>query len=457
MRKVLYEPLTPAILDRIEKWVFERMRELGYGCPEVETEGDPNDGQVLIRVRTRASHPQRIVSVTEESIPGIRNGVLRRYDAFRLGDPFNGERLLVTENRVTSSRFVESTSMITDHCTEDEVYLREEVIAGPPRLLTAGFGVNTEGLLLGRASWRNTRLWQMGSLLDVSIFGSARRQTLQTFMNWYFLPEVSRFYLNPQISFDHRNEQQFETLSASTQVGLASSFETSQFGLSAFAGPTLDFYKTLRGAGAPSTRLLSLETRINLKSYPFERWINHPRAGYNLALLTSLNDQGIFSEVSAQRLNFRGEILWNLSNYDPPLWILGIRSALGVVFTPDPSTAATTLPASFFQYLGGSANIRGFGRLELPKTGGGGLTSAYLGAEMRLSNTLPYQVDPFLFVDVGGIGYSPASLDTPVYWSPGIGIRWDSPAGAVRTTLAHGFIGSDPDHVQFFFSLGEEF
>jgi outer membrane translocation and assembly module TamA len=66
-------------------------------------------------------------------------------------------------------------------------------------------------------------------------------------------------------------------------------------------------------------------------------------------------------------------------------------------------------------------------------------------------------MDPFVFTDFGVTGNGPASFDLPVYWSPGVGIRWASPVGPIRTTFAQGFTDTSPSHFQFYFNFGEEF
>jgi translocation and assembly module TamA len=105
--------------------------------------------------------------------------------------------------------------------------------------------------------------------------------------------------------------------------------------------------------------------------------------------------------------------------------------------------------------------MRGFGLLELPENQIGDLTSVYGGFEVRLLDTLPIGIQPFAFVDVGVLGISPIDLETPIYWSPGLGLRLESPIGNFRVSLAHGYLTGNPNpsasHFQFFFSFGEEF
>jgi hypothetical protein len=64
------------------------------------------------------------------------------------------------------------------------------------------------------------------------------------------------------------------------------------------------------------------------------------------------------------------------------------------------------------------------------------------------------------------LGTEKFSLQNPWYFSPGLGLRVQTQVGVIRTTLAHGFLykpaeyalrPGNPEHLQFFFSFGEEF
>ncbi len=455
LRKIKNQPLSPQTLDQIERWVSGKLRNQGYACPVVTSKADPDSGEVLIQVQ---SGPLlTIAQVESEEIPGIKNGILRRYDAFEIGKLYDERLLTLTSNRILSAKLLEST-YFTHRCLGDGVHLKQEMIAGRPRLLITGFGVNTEGLLLGRFAWRNTRLGDTASLLDLSVSGSSKLQSLRGNIQWYFLPEVSRFYLNPIVQLNHNNEQHFEVVSTEGQFGFAGTLDQGSIGASYFIGPSLNFYRTVKGIGAPAVHLANLETRITLKSHLFEFYAANPQTGYSLNFSSSLNNKGFLSQVSAQRLSLWGESLWNLNHYEPALWIVGIRGGMTTIFTDEPIGAGTSLPAPYLQYLGGSMNLRGFSRQELSiGSQGGGLTSSFLGLELRLSQTLPAGLDPFLFFDVGALGSRPLSLDSPLYWNPGLGIRWASPVGSLRTTLAQGYSNGVPNHLQFFLSLGEEF
>lgn len=456
-RKVVGAELTPQLLDDVEKWVKQRLEAEGYACPEVETIADPETG--IVRVRVRAGEQQALVQVDTEDLPGVEPGTLRRYDAFRFGERFNGDLLGVTETRVTQERVADATHFVP-RCTDKGVVARQEVLAGPPRLLVFGVGVNTEGLVLGKANWRHSRLGRFASWTDLTLLGSAREQSANLTINWFFLDHPSRVSLRPVVEVRHQNEEHFETLSMRVQAGPATtwdnqhlSFYTLQF------GPVFEAFKTYRGPQATDrrdTHFLSLGGEAKLRSHAYEFYIKSPRAGYLVTASAFVNQESVLSDATAERFRVFGEALWNDRDFDPPLLVAGLRGGMGLVVTPERPGLSNRLPPTFMQYLGGSNDLRGWGRQELPFSGEGALTSFYLGLELRLVQTLPWGLEPFAFSDVGALGREPLRIDSPIYGSPGFGMRWQSPIGAFRTTLARGFPWSQ-GHWQFYLSYGEEF
>ena len=456
-RKLFGDRLSSVNLNLIERWTLERLSELGYACSKLAVYADVDRGEVTVQFLQGGI--KTLSSVEQEDIVGVRPGILRRYDAFRLGDRYNGLLVPITENRVKGANLVES-SRITTHCEGDEVTLRQSALAGAPRLVTVGGGIDTEGVVRVKATWENTRLSNEASLLLFSAEASARVQRIRANMNWYVLPEVSRFYLAPNLMLNRLNFQQYDTVTASASFGAASRYDWFTTGADFYAGPSLSFGRTLRGNGPAFNRLLSLDAKVQFRSHAYEQYAGSPRAGYSVIFSGGVNDRHLASSFSAQRLAIRGEYLWNYRNYDPPLFIVGTRFSYATVFPGQGGWVS--LPVDYLQYLGGSTSVRGFGLLELPQLTANGvkppghLTSIYGGIELRLSNTLPFSLDPFVFFDVGALGLEAFYLSSPLFASPGFGLRWASPIGPVRTTLAHG-MGALNNHPQFFINLGEEF
>ena len=457
-RGIVGESLTPALLDELEKWAFYRLQTIGYACPRVLVSADADTGRIILNLYPGSI--QNIASISEDFIEDTRPGIFRRYDAFRFGHPFDVNLLRLTRNRALSDGQVESFELVVQECVGDQVQLKQETIAGPPRILSFAFGVNTEGLLLARGSWKSTRLGSTASTIHTQALFSARRQKIEGASDWYFLPWPSRAFLRPAVFVERQNETPFEALTLHAQLYPVTTWDGQSEGLIVHAGPVYDYVHTLRGTGPSDVRVLSLEGGLRLMSHLFELYRNDPRTGFLLEFGFNLSSNQIVSDLGALRSRLGFQILWNTQSYDPPLFVVGVRGALATTF-PFNSEAKFALPASFLQFLGGAADLRGFSRRELPLGGVGRLTSAYLGVEGRWIAGLPLGIQPIVFADVGALGSDAGSLDDPVFWSPGLGMRVASPIGIFRLTLAHGFETgarrSGTSHLQFYLSYGEEF
>ncbi len=453
-RKILGEPLTPAILEVIQKWVVHQLQTLGYACPKVTTAANPLTGEVEVHVIP--GQLQDAVVVDEETIEGLVPGVLRRHDAFRLGFPYNADLLSITETRIMGLSLVQDIHF-TAKCEADGVHINQKTVAGKPSFLSVGAGINTEGIFIGKASWRNSRLGPLASWTDITLLGSAQEQRLSATMNWYYLPYPSRYSIRPLLELKHQNERAFETVLIRGQFAPTTTWDNNALGATLLIGPSLDLLRTFRGHGPTDSHYLSLEGRLDVKTHDFEFYRTNPRSGFDATLISDISDKNVFSQVTVQRYRLQAQGLWNLNDYDPPLLILGLRMGAATLLTSERPGLGTLLPPNYLEYLGGSADLRGFSRKVLPRDGLGALTSFFADFEIRLGRELPLGLEPFAFLDLGILGNAPLTFQRPLYWSPGMGIRWSSSMGVFRTTLAHGFAEDTPGHFQFFLSYGEEF
>jgi outer membrane protein assembly factor BamA len=465
-RKVIGQVLTPALLDDLKAWTKARLAALGYPCVKVEPAGDPDTGKV--RVIIEAQPRVMLGEINEDHIPGLEPGILRRYDAFKIGQLYNGDLMTLSERRATADGQLEGLHYRVAECKGDLVSVDQETIIGKPRLLSFGAGVSSEGVVLGRASWSNTRLGRRASLLNVTLTASTIHQLLSTHAEYYFEKDPTRLYFRPAISIEHINWAPYETASATADLSPATSWDEGRWGGTAKLGPVYDYVRVLRvGSGVyfigpPTGRYLFLEGSVQGATHEFDFYQASPRTGYSATLTADVNSPDAFSDYEAERVRFNFEGLWNFRDYDPPLWVIGVRGFLATTFTSfsnDPY--GSNLPPTFLQFLGGSGDMRGFGLEELPHGGMGTLSAAYLGTELRYAGGLWLGIQPFGFMDFGALGNESAQLNNVVYLSPGIGIRVETILGSLRLTLAHGYAPAiaDPSysHYQVFFSFGQEF
>lgn len=461
-RQILHRPLTPKLLNNIESWIQHQLQSRGYPCPKLKTEANIDSGEMVVQVDPGPF--QEVESVTQESLPGLGTGTLRRYDAFVLGKEFNKELLALTSERVEKSGVLQSTHFTWECEPEplgDKTELYQRTFAGKPRILTFGFGADTEEYLIVKGSWKHTRWGKKASNFVADMYASYRQQKLDLYSDWHAFSPLSRWYLKPTISIWHDLEVESHFISASARFPLAGTWDNQKFGMTYEMGPELDYIYTFRGAQPGLTRFLALEGRLDLMSHDFELWQRDPHTGYRFQAKTDLTNKNLLSELTAQKFSVEGKYYYNLLGLDPALLIFGVRGGLYNTFMNNPEQRAK-LPPNYRFYLGGSQNLRGFGRMEIPG-GDGALAAAFVSTEVRLAKYLPLWLEPFLFFDIGIIGPQAFQFKLPFYMSPGAGIRVASPIGVIRATVSHGMKTGSQDnqagntHFQFFMSYGEEF
>jgi translocation and assembly module TamA len=186
-----------------------------------------------------------------------------------------------------------------------------------------------------------------------------------------------------------------------------------------------------------------------------------------MAMFTYLGQRdGIGSPVSADRFDLTAKQLWNIGNYSPPLFVLGIR-VQGTMTTANEVTLGQgreQLPIEYRIFLGGDDNLRGFSRQSLNNGGLGYLTAVYIGTELRIVDEMPFNLEPFLLWDGAQLGDRKGTLDRALFTDYGAGLRWRSPFGTLRGSIAQGAIlnkntFSSPykEELVGFVSFGREF
>ncbi len=452
--------LNPALLNGEKSQVRQLLESEGYACPTVEMQASSETGALIATVTPGPREP--VMSIETDPVEGLDPLVLRRYDAFLLGEPYNADLLGLTTQRTLVDGVVQST-YFTAACTPEGTILRQHVVAGPSRTVALGLGANTERGPVVRASWKNARLGTYGSSLETIASGSFKEQSLNAKFSWYYQNHASRHYLRPELLLRHENINPHDNLTGKLQVAPAWSNDSQSLGWTFFTGPILNFEHTYRGVGPKRFAFLSLGVDLKITDHYYELYKSEPQEGFEVGLQANLAQRGAASAITAQSLQLTFSKLWNFKSYLPPLMVFGFRAGLKTTVTQEKVTNAA-LPTSYRYTLGGSNNIRGFSLDELPGDDQGALTTLYASVEARVNGLLPFKIQPFLFFDAGALGKGSATLSSPLFLSPGLGLRSHSPIGVIRVTGARGmisgnrgaFAGLSP-HWQFYFSYGEEF
>lgn len=459
------EELTPKRVSSARDWLKKRFQEEGYPCPEVEAEATPETGEMVFRW-LNPSEAAAISAIQEDGTIGLRTGIIRRYDAFRVGQQYSLMRTQITGKRSSADHLTISHDLepnCRDYLPQSkQIEILETIQVGPPRLITFAVGLNTESIVIGRASWAHTRLGKNGSDVSFTLRGSLKEQSALAKANWYFLNHPSRQSIAPLFRFSHENERRYELIALRGQTLWTTGFEFGQAGFTFGIGPGGRNIQQIDGVGPLHSRFMTIETEMNYLSHAYEYYSDSPRMGQKLSFISTFVPSNIPYVGHPFHARIEGTTLFNPGGYDPPLFVFGVRG--GIFFTKiSQQTRLVDVPIDFRKWIGGGRDVRGFGREELPDNDFGARAGGFAGAEVRVPHILPAELEPFVFTDGAWLRYgaTPNAEGLQGFWSPGFGIRWESPIGALRTSLAHGYEIGKPDsrlsHWQFYLSLGEEF
>ncbi len=454
--------LTPNELDNLEDWSELQLKNNGYPCPEAQTRANAKTG--IVQVHIEPGNLNRISEITEEPVPGLRKGTLKRYRAFDIGNIYDAKKLQLTSNRIENLYGILQSSYFLTKCTPNGASLTQKSITGPRRLINIGVGASTEDYIIGKLLWKWVRLGKNGSSLQMFLRGSYREQRLKFEGDIYPLPFPTSWHLIPSITTSRHNEKRFEYTSSALNLPAAYYTDTNNLHIDLSFGPSFNHEYTVRGAQKGHTFFVSNIIKFKITSHDFEYYLNEPHQGFYIKTKINLNHDKLGSKVTAQKIEVESQTLFNIGKYDHPLFVLALRGLIGSTITNTQATNFGKLPPNFFYYLGGSETLRGFERKELPNATRGALTALYAGAEIRLANYFPLNIQPLAFVDFAALGDKSIDLDFPIYWSPGFGLRWPSLIGVFRLTFGHGLLIQNDNasnnslkHWQVYLSYGEEF
>ena len=462
LRKIVGYPLNTELLNTVDSWAQQRLRNMGYACPTVKVQAIEETGEIHVTLKPGPLYTFSKAKLVD--LIGLYPEAIHRFDAYTEGDPYHYDWLKLTENRAENDGMVVSSQFV-GQCPQktSELELSQRVIGGTKHLVTIGAGASTEEIPIAEATWKSVRLDENGSSLSVNLYGSQRIQSATTTYSYYAFKNAPRTHWAPTFSFERDNERTFlsSTFKASAPLSYQADYQESSLILS--AGPALQRDFSTEFGIEKAITLSSLIGDLNFITHNFELFQGDPRSGSNLEFNIEILSNGIQIDPLGTVLKLTGTHLIPLNHVFPPQCILGFRYAAVTTITDQRPNLNTILPAQYFHTLGGDQNLRGFGRDELAPNGLGGLTSLYFGTEFRFAKTFPAGIEPFSFFDLGYLGVEPLRVDPALYYSPGLGIRWSTPFGAIRSTLAHGFISPSPgpdsptEHYQFFLSFGKEF
>ncbi|HEY8272376.1 MAG TPA: BamA/TamA family outer membrane protein [Pseudobdellovibrionaceae bacterium] len=462
-RKVVGEALTSEKLNEVESWANLGFRSQGYACPEIQIEAQA--WNETVRVKTKLDSQKKIDLLIAQNLEGLNLDVLDRYRPFEKGDLYD-----IRETQIMVSRLIDDglfqSAFFEIACGQNEVALDLKTTIGKPKILRFGIGASTEELPFADLTFRNTRLDNKASSVTMNLHISPRLQRFLVDSQLYWFPGWHRTFFGPRFRMTREIESAYQTDSGRLGADLGRRWDMWKTRFVGKGGPTLNWVKTSRGRGPEDARYSSLEASLALMNHLYESSIWQQEQGWTASIFFRGQAQGLGSRINVNHYEVDYKYLWNIGHYAPPLWVLGTRIEGITVDASEVGNQDPTplIPIEDRVFAGGDQNLRGFPRKSINNQGLGYLSFLYLGFELRLIEELPYHLQPFLLWDIGQVGKRRYTVDPPIFTSEGIGLRWLSPFGTVRSSLAQGRIfnrnGLDqpyPEQWVFFFSFGQEF
>lgn len=448
--------LRPRLLDELEKEMLLALRAQGYPCPKVSTHADAKKQRLVARVQPG---PRRDFSALRaDPIEEIDATALRRFDAFIAPQTYDYRLLEMSEERARRSGFVQDQNLLA-RC-EGDFHILQKTIPGKTRFFSIGAGFDTEQLLIARARLNLGRLNRRGSNLMTEALASFRLQSIRNVARFYAWTAVRRDYLYLKLDGEHRIESQSRSFSTTLGFGYGRDFESEASSWQMRLGPQFTYSRIFRGPGPSEGRGVAIEASLGNLSHDYEYYASRPQKGYAWNIQITHHPEIFGAAFSASRL--KGNLTWHKKIIDAARFdVIASFRAESQNTVGWGAMGGDKIPLTERSFLGGSQDLRGFGRAELPLNGRGALSATYGGVEMRVARL--FSLEPLLFVDAGALGDHAFEARGPYYLSPGMGLRWGSAFGTLRFTAAYGYSLGSPEreenksHVQYFASFGEEF
>ncbi len=462
-RKAVGEALTTAKLNEIEDWANIQSQSRGYACAKNSLIAQAWDGRVVIKSELNGRKKMGPVQMTH--MAGLDSEVLERYQPFEEGDWFDIRKTQIMTARMLGDGLFQSAYFII-RCEDDIATLRLETSVGKPRILRFGVGASTEEFPFFDLTFKNARLDDKASSYTIGLHASPIEISLTGTSELYVFPGWNRTFLGPRFRIAKLIESAYETNTALVGVDIGRNWDLWNARFNGRWGPTLNYAKTIRGFGPEDVTYPTIEGSLAITSHIYEYLVREQYEGWIFHVHYRGQNKGLGSQLDLNRYRFDLKNLWNIGNLSPPKYVLGARLEGTVVDANDVDRDRNRnlIPTEDRIFMGGDQNLRGFSRQSLNNQDLGYLTSLYLGLELRLIEELPFRLQPFLLWDLARLGNRRYVLDNPVFSSEGIGLRWASPFGTLRGSLAQGRIWNQDqttraynEDLVLFLSFGQEF
>lgn len=445
--------LTPKLLDSIQGYSKTFLMNRGFACVAVTSEMIIAENQVRLLVTNLK--PYLFGEIQVDQVEGLRHETFLRYRPFKKNYFFRQELVDLYEKRILRAGIVQGT-YFASNCEEDQLTLTQSFVMGPPRVFRFGIGANTEVGPIARVRWTHQRYGDLASRLDASVQTSFREQTLTLTADSYLTPNIPRLSLLSQIELNREKVSDFEEVVFKMRPHASYSHDTTNAYWSFLFGPTLlsGYYRIDQQKQKFNQTSGILEGGVRRTSHNYELYDLHPEAGSEIDLSFDFRHPSFGFQDRLLKLDFSWIGLNRLAESGRGHFIGGLKLVAGTVIIPR-DFAFESLPPSVKYYGGGSEDLRGFKLKSVPfNDGAGALTKVLIKSEIRRTAFFHDALESVAFVDIARFGQHTAELEPRLYYSPGLGLRWQSPIGIVQTYVSKSLLSKPREDQGYLFFLG---
>jgi outer membrane protein assembly complex protein YaeT len=466
-------PLDRALLQSSREAAVDELKDHGYPHPHVDVAETPGSSDRL-RVVTYHAQPGRLAHVGRIEIVGtasVNERIVRRQLTFRRGQLFEQDRLRESQRRLYSMElfnFVNiqavdspagppapaaTTGTAAQEAPAGEIPIRVTVTEGKHRRVNFGFGYGTEEKARGEIDWRHVNFLGGARTAGVTArYSALDRGVRLNFRQPYFFSPVYSLGLSAQSWFSDEPAYRLTTIGGRATV--AREFTRARSVLGSRRTTTLaltyvneweDYTISEEALNDPTFRdeLIALglnpetgEDQGRLSALLFDAGRNttdnllDAKKGYVAILHLETAGQWLGGDFEYREVSAEGRYFQALGRHA----VVAVRGRAGSLSS---SGSEGELVPFFKRYLlGGSTNLRGWGRFEVSPLSGagepiGGLSFTNFSTEVRFP--IIGHVAAVLFLDGGNVWSNSWDFNlNDLRYDVGPGLRYNTKVGPLR-------------------------
>ena len=487
------QPLDRALLQATREAALDELKDHGYPYATVRLVEEAGSGERR-RTLKLIAEPGAVAYHGPLEIQGnssVSDQIIRRQLTFRRGDLFRQSKLLESQRRLYSLEVFQFANVQPVREAEEqptEIPTRVTVTEGKHRKVNFSFGYGSEERARVEADWRHVNFFGGARTAQVRARYSRLDRGLRVDLKQPYL--ISRnFSLGLQGQYWHNDEPAFTLDTSGGRVTVAREFGRSRGLLGARPDMTLSFtyanewedYTVSEETLADPTswdELISLglnpETgsgsgRRSSISFDASRSTTNnildAKRGYFASLHVEHAGDFLSGDFNYNEISAEGRYFISVANRA----VVALRVRGGSIDGTGESEA-DSVPFYKRYFLGGSTNLRGWGRFDVsPLTDGGNPIGGYSFTVFSTELRVPVwrNLGAVLFLDGGNVWTNPLDFNfSDLRYDIGPGIRYNTPIGPIRADLGFQLnpipglhVNGEPETRQFrfHFSIGQAF